>query len=205
MRDLFLSEQRYIRNILLRNVGREWTPIRPVLSEYHAPPQLGPQQPRFNIDFVLRFVEPAAMPEHKSFCARVLPNTMGAEVFVTVDAATGQPVMTELDSGEAFPLKYFKLYTDLVESELANLKVPMHFQASGYCRVFVIEGDICFLSFPDDTAPAIRGEKVVLQDDDDSSIVSYVERNQLVCVDGWMKTNIPRSDGCLVAEPQGQI
>lgn len=205
MRELFLSEQRYIRNILLQNVGREWSPRPTVLSEYHAPPRTGAKRPYFNADFVLRFVEPAVWPEHKSFCARVLPNTLGAEVFLTVNAATGQPLMTELDSGEAFPLKYFRRFTDEVERELAKLNAPMRFQASSYCRVFVVGSDICFLSFLDDILPSTRGNRLVLRDDGDASVISYVVGEQFVCVDGWMKTDVPSSDRFLVAEPLGDV
>lgn len=201
MRDLFLSEQRYLRNTILRNLGRDLRQIGPVLSEYYAPPRRGPQHPHFNTDFVLRFVEQGSMPEHRSFCSRVMPNTMGAEVFVTVDAKTGQPLMTELDSGEAFSLKDFNPYIETIEFELTHLNLPLQFKATSYCRVFVIENDICFLAFPDDDVPVQRGNRNVLRDDAESSIISYATEGKLVCVDGWIKTDVAESEWHLVAEP----
>lgn len=199
MRDLFLSEQRYVGNIVLRHLGHECPRVGPVLSEYYAPPRRSLHDCHFNTDFVLRFVERGAMQDHQSFCARVMPNTMGAEVFVTVDTGTSQVLMTELDSGEAFSVDDFKPYVDLVESELAGLGFLIGFKSSRYCRVLVVENDICFLVFPDEPEPVMRGAKKVLRKEAKSEIVSYTD-DHLVCVDGWIHTTTPDSEWILAAE-----
>ncbi len=127
---------------------------------------------------------------------------MGAEVFVTINTVTGEPVMTELLSGEAFSLKYYRRYADQVEAEIARLGVPLRFRRAEYCRMFVIGGDVCFLLFPDDSEPSVRGTRKLLRDDDAGVIAAYVEGDELVCVDGWLQTEVPeRGEWVLVAEP----
>ncbi len=101
MRDLYLSVQRYIRNILLRHAGVDWEAEPPVKSEYYAPPRLSRHKPGVNLDFVLRFIDAESLPPSRSYCAPVLPHSMGAEVFVTIDAATQQLLLTELDWTQA--------------------------------------------------------------------------------------------------------
>jgi hypothetical protein len=172
-----------------------------VVSEYYAPPELKAEGPRFNLDFVLRFVDEATMPEHRSFCAPVLPNTMGAEVFVTVDAVTGTPLMTELLSGEAFPLSYFESHVATVEAELAKQNMKISIAECAYLRIFVVSRDICFLFFPKELSPVLSGGRVNLRMDDEGVIDTYVLGNDLVCVDGWITTDVPNSEWQLVAEP----
>jgi hypothetical protein len=129
---------------------------------------------------------------------------MGAEVFVTVDAETGRPLMTELDSGEAFSLKDFNPYIERIEFELGRLRLPMRFKASSYCRVFVIGDDICFLAYSDDVVPVNRENRNVLRTDIEASVVTYTVDDKLVCVDGWIKTDLVASEWFLVAEPEDE-
>jgi hypothetical protein len=135
----------------------------------------------------------------KSFGASILPNTIGADVFVTVDEQTSQPLMTELLGGEAFSLKYFKEHVEKVEDRLAELSHPIDLRRTSYCRIFVIENDICFLAFPNDAIPVIRGERELLVADVESSIACSMEGADLVYVDGWIRTYVAESERKLEA------
>jgi hypothetical protein len=199
MRNLFVSERRYIRSVLRPHLAGEGDFDLRVVGEYYAPPRVAMPGPRFNLDFVLRFVEKDAIIDHNSYCARVLPGTLGAEVFVTVDAHTGQPLMTELDSGEAFGLKDLRRYVDQVEAELDRLEGSLRLRDCEYCRMFVIEGEICFLCFLEQPEPALRGRRDALRDDGAAALVCYREDGRVLGVDGWLKTEVPETDRYVVA------
>jgi hypothetical protein len=201
MRGMFLSEKRCVRNTLLRHRSVEFDQFEDVMIEHYSPPRFSTGG-HFNLDYYLQFVEDAAIRNCRSFCARVLPNTMGAEVFVTIDKDTSRLLRMELLCGEAFPIKYFRQHIDQIEDELRRLSVSVRLGRSAYCRVFVIENDICFLAFPSDSSPVMRGEKRVLHSSAESAIECYVDSGDLVCVDGWIRTHVADSEWKLVAEVQ---
>src|ERR1700682_1384962 len=101
MRELFISEHRYIRNMLLRYRNVEFLDYGLVLVEEHSS-QHSPTRPRFNNDYMLQFVDD--LRNFESCSSTVLPNTSGADVFVTFDKHTSRPLRTELLAGEAFPI-----------------------------------------------------------------------------------------------------
>jgi hypothetical protein len=200
MRELFVSERRYIRNILWQRAKILWDTFDPVVLEYYAPPRTRCRV-RFNNDYFLRFVAAENLRETKSYGSPVLPNTLGADVFLTVDELTSRPLMTELLAGEAFSIKYFKEHIEKIEDSLARLSHRVQFRKCAYSRVFVIENDICFLAFPEMPAPAMRGNRQPLASGAEGSIVSYVDGTELVCVDGWIRTYVPSSEWKLEAIP----
>jgi len=200
MRELFVSELRYIQNILMQNLAVALDPVPSVVSEYHAPPTPRRKGPTFNRDFVLRFATHKELPKHQSYCSRILPNASGSEVFITVDAHTRQPFMTELVSGEAFGPKYYKQFIQQLEAEVERLQCKLLIEECNECRLFVINYEICFLLSVVGLCSAVEGEKTVLRNDNDARIVSYSDNGKLVCVDGWLKTQHGRSDWTLMAE-----
>jgi hypothetical protein len=185
--------------MLLSNLGVDWQDFPPVVEEYHHPPRRPVRGRSFNTDYVLRFVPKGTLPAYRSFCARVLPCTMGAEVFLTVDANTLRPLLTELVSGEAFQLRDFKPHVELLEAELARLDISLTLRKCDYCRMFVIDDEICFLIFPVGLATEL-GARTMLRHDADSAIASHVVSRQLVCVDGWLRTEVCPSERILEAE-----
>jgi hypothetical protein len=126
---------------------------------------------------------------------------MGAEVFLTVDRASGRPLRAELVGGNSFPAEYFRSEIERIEEGALELGLRINIEQSAYARILVVGGDICFLVFPSDAEPQMRGIRAVLTDREDGSIVSFVDQGVLVCVDGWMKTDVEDSEWFLVAEP----
>ena len=198
MRELFISERRYIRNVLWEQSRVSLETSGPVVVEHYAPPRTS-SRVRFNNDFSLQFVPSERLVRFKSVGASILPNTIGVDVFVTIDEQTSQPLMTELLGGEAFSLKYFKEHVDKVEERLAKLSHPINLRRTSYCRIFVIGNDICFLAFLNNEIPAIRGERELLCADAESSIACSMEGGDLVYVDGWIGTYVAESERKLEA------
>lgn len=202
MRDLFQSEWRYIRNTL-RHWGLEPLGPRPVLFENYYPRRASAKT-HFNSDFALEFVAFEELENYKSYCAPVLPNSIGAEVFVTVDVDTLRLLRTEYLAGEAFSLSDFKSYIAIAESALRRYSLSVSFSRCAFCRVFVIEGDICFLVFPRETCPVLRGQPLEVRNSEEESCVVYMDGEELVCVDGWIRTEVAHSEWKLMAVPEDE-
>jgi len=198
MRDLFVSEQRYIRNLLWHWTKTKLKSFDPIVTEYYAPPRSS-SGIRFNNDFFLQFISSDKLQNIKSFNASILPNTIGADIFLTVDRNTCTPLRTELLAGEAFSIKYYKEYVGQIEKRLSQLSHQVHLNKCAYLRIFVIENDICFLAFPQETTPVMRGEKHILSNDEESVIVSSSENDEVVYFDGWIRTQVIESEHKLVA------
>lgn len=201
MRSLFVSEQRYIRNVLLqhRHIDADAVSFGKVLLEYY-PPSRRPARHRFkfNCDFMLQFDE--RLDNCKSCCTSILPNTLGADVFVTFDEVTSRPLRTELLGGDAFSIEYYRDYIEQVEVCLSRLSYPVSIRQCRYVRIFVIENDICFLAFPHDDAPVMKGRTRALSSDDSaSSITCSLDGSRLVYIDGWLRTSVAYSDEKLLA------
>jgi hypothetical protein len=194
-RELFISEHRYISNILREFAGIDLQASDPVVSEYYAPPRTK-SRVRFNNDYFLEFAaeKDQSKTATKAYGSVILPNTLGVQVFLVVDENTSKPLMTELLGGEAFPIKYFKEYVDKIEDRLAELSCPMDLHQTLYCRIFVVGCDICFLAFPNDTSPIVRGKRELLYADEESSVAFSVDRAEVVYVDGWIRTEIAERD-----------
>ena len=196
MRELFVSERRYIRNMLLRYRNIEIAEFGKVLVEEYSPPRVHAQT-RFNNDYVLQFVKD--LSNFESCCASVLPNTLGAELFLTFDRDTFRPLRTELLAGEAFPVRFFKHYIEIIEERLCRLSQNIQLRKCAYCRILVIENDICFLAFPNEEVPIALGEKGILCSDSESLIECSMKDNRVLCIDGWFRTEVIQSNRKLVA------
>ena len=201
MRDLFVSEARFIHNMLLRD-GVESVQIPDqVLMEYHAPPRAAGAS-AFNADFILQFIATDDLQDFRSFSCPVRPNTMGAEL--SVDRQTNTPLCAELVAGEAFGREYFIDEIERLERELLPSGINVSSEQSKYARVLVLKDELCFLIFPHDIEPTMRGERVTLVDTTESLIVGQMADDKLVCLDGWIKTEVEDSDWFLVAEPDDE-
>jgi hypothetical protein len=200
MRELFLSEHRYINNILREFTGIGMQASDSIVREYYAPPRTRSRL-RFNNDYSLEFVseEDRSKVATKAYGSVILPNTLGVQVFLVVDARTSKPLMTELLGGEAFPIKYFKEHVEKIEDRLTQLSCPINFHRTSYCRIFVVGCDICFLAFPNDANPTVRGKQELLSANEESSIACSVEQAEIVYVDGWIRTEVSESNRKLEA------
>ena len=156
MRRPFISEERFIRNVLSRHGHVTLPKLGDIVEEYYAdfPNSRGV---RFNNDFVLQFVPHGKLANFASHCVSILPNTLGSELFVVFDKRTSMPLRTELMGGGAFPAKHFKKYIDRIEAELSALALQIDLRGGAYCRIFVVGNDICFLFFPTDPRPISIG------------------------------------------------
>jgi hypothetical protein len=198
MRELFISERRFIRNVLSKQSQDYVEMSGPVVVEYYAPPRK--RSPlRFNNDFSLQFVPSEQLANFKSFGAAILPNTVGVDVFVTVDEETSQLLMAELLGGEAFSARFFKEHIEKIESRLTQLSCPIELRRASYCRIFVIENEICFLAFPNEPMPVVRGKTELLSADAESSIACSRDREGIVYLDGWIRACVSDSDRKLEA------
>ena len=206
MRQLFISERRYIQSILQRWTGCLLKVDDAVVLEQYAPPRTT-SKVRFNNDYWLQLVsdDERARMDGKCYCAPVLPNTLGADVFIHVEARTLRPFLTELLAGEAFSMKYFKEHVEKIEDHLARLGHAVALRRTAYCRIFVIENDICFLAFPKDPVPVAHGRRQLLSADAESSIACAVEGPDIVYVDGWIRTFVPPSERKLEAIAVGGV
>jgi hypothetical protein len=200
VRDLFISEHRYITNLLRQHAGIRLEAGVSVIEEYYAPPRTV-SKVLFNNDYCLQFAsnEYLKTASTKAYCAGILPNTLGVDAFVLVDQRTSLPLMTELLGGEAFSLKHFNAHVATIETRLAQLSTPLKLKQTCYCRVFVIDNDICFLAFLRDSSPVVRGEREILCANAESMIACSSDTGGMVYVDGWIRTCATDSDRKLEA------
>jgi len=220
MRAPFSSERRCISNL----IEMEWrSPLRfapTIVSEYIAPPIDPGKRPWFNCDFTLDFIDPrTASSEHVATMSPVLPNTLGAEVFLVVQKELLAPMRLELIGGGAFSIKYYTSYLDNVEAaireavelrERRETRVPWHemveaasMRRAAFARLLVVGTDATFLYFPGETAPLTRGQRFSLVQRDDRDIDCYVDGDKVVCFDGWIRAEVTPTERTLVALPKG--
>ena len=126
--------------------------------------------------------------ETEAYCTSVLPNTLGSDIFVSLDKHSLAPVRTELLTGDAFPLRYFKEYIEIIEYHMDKLSHPITIRNASYCRIFVIDNSISFLAFTNDSLPVMRGKRQQLCSDACASVVCAKDSVSLVYVDVWIRT-----------------
>ena len=122
-----------------------------VVKEDYAEPREDGKKDWFNTDFTIWFSD--AIPSEEelvSVCIPVKPQTIGAEVFVTV-TENAEPFLIELLGGEAFPKNYFSDELDVIERELEILKKDkevdvMALGKARFIRVFDLGNKIAFLA-----------------------------------------------------------
>src|SRR5262245_57190385 len=108
MRQLFISESRTLQSVIKSKWNVSITHFDHAVKAIFVEPRL-PGAPRFNVDFVLEFVE-RPLPAANTACASVsiLPNCIGPSVNVLVDTVSYRPLLFELMFGDSFEIKYFK-------------------------------------------------------------------------------------------------
>jgi hypothetical protein len=219
MRALFASERRCILNLFQMKWGGEVSRAPVVLGETIAEPIRPKRKPWFNCDFILDFVDwRTARSERSAAACSVLPNALGAELFLIVDKATLSPTALELNGGGAFPIARYANYIGIVEAaiqeaiaspdgretDLPQIKssIITSVAAAAFARVLVVGDDITFLLCPEETKPVMRGQRFGLAQADDREVHCYVDGDECVCLDGWIKTEVTASERVLVSLPE---
>jgi hypothetical protein len=216
MRPLFTSEKRCVLNLFRAKWGRELLDMPTVVSETIAHAADAARTPWFNCDFILDFVDYRAFRSERSAAVcSVLPNALGAELFLIVEKATLVPTALELNGGGAFPIGHFAEYIHVVEAtvhkaltslrtDVPQIRWPeaISIRKAASARVLVVGSDITFLYFTEDTTPAMRGQRVNLVERDDKEIRCYTDGDKVVCFDGWITTEVRVSERVLVSLPK---
>lgn len=218
MRNLFLSEKRCVANLMQGKwgVGLRSEPI--VVKERFSEPVRKEKGPKFNCDFVLDFVEDfLEVRERDGTMNTALPNTLGADVYLFVERPSLHPLHLELMFGEAFSIKFYSQYIARTEAAIREAVLSQRLAAklsqsallqrlpvkkAACARVLVVGGDVCFLYFPSEAVPVMRGLRFDLAESDDRHIACYLDDEEIVCFDGWIKTDVTRSERVLVAQPE---
>lgn len=189
-----------------------------VLKEHSWEPLKHRKAPKFNLDLILDFVDDfTAYPGSEGTMNTILPNTLGAEAYLYVDTATFAPLHFEVMAGGAFSIKYYARYIDRIEAAVREAVLArqgisnrsqhallrrVSLKKSACARVLVVGGDTCFLYFPTEVVPVMRGSRFDLDESDDRHIACYLDGEEIVCFDGWVRTDVTRSDQVLVAQPK---
>jgi hypothetical protein len=216
MRQIFCSERRCISNLIRHQWDAAGLTSDPtVFLEILAERSARTGNSGFNIDFRIDFVDwRSDRPEFSCTMSSIRPRTIGPEVYLAVETRTLAPMRLDLMFGDSFGLKDFKPYIELVESAVgrladsghradelqnsnqsdrqrwracASLAASTRISKCALSRVFVFGGDICFLYFPREAKPVMRGQAITLADDDEQQMVAYMDGDELVCVDGWIR------------------
>jgi hypothetical protein len=217
VRSLFLSESRCISNLMMEEWGVRLASAPLVVKEHSWEPFKNARPPKFNSDFTLDFVDDfTARPGRSGTMNTVLPNTFGAEVYLYVERPTFAPLHFELMSGAAFPIKHYTPHIGRLEKAIRDavlsgegldsvlqgrLLQQIAVTKSAWARILVVGGDVCFLYFPTEALPTIRGTQLGLAEGDDRQIVCHLDGDEIVCFDGWVRTEVATSEHVLVAAP----
>jgi hypothetical protein len=148
----------------------------------------------------------------------VLPNALGAELFLVVEKATLSPTALELNGGGAFSIEHYTPYIDAVEAAIQeaigsvggqNVGLPQldpskvtSVTKAAFARVLVVGSDVTFLYCPSIATPAMRGQRFNLAQADDREIDCYVDGEECVCFDGWIRTDVTTGERVLVSLPE---
>lgn len=217
MRALFLSEKRCISNLMQEKWGTAIQSDPQVYREYLEPSSAVARRPDFNSDFVIDFVDDfTALPDWEGTMQTALPNTLGTDLYLFVQTSSFTPLRFEMMFGKAFSIDDFGKYIEHVESTVIDavtclsavnrvFKQTLLQQASiaksRYARILVVGGDICFLYFPSEDMPVRRGEQFDLATDNDRRIACHLTGDEIVCFDGWIRTDVVVGDQTLVVQP----
>jgi hypothetical protein len=188
-----------------------------VYREYLEPSSAVAREPDFNSDFVIDFVDDfTVLPDWEGTMQTALPNTFGTDLYLFVQTSSLMPLRFEMMFGKAFSIGDFAEYIERVESTVIDavtslstvdkvFKQELLQQASiakSRCaRVLVVGGDICFLYFPCEDMPVRRGGQFDLATDNDRRIACYLTGDDVVCFDGWIRTDVVVGDQTLVVQP----
>lgn len=189
-----------------------------VISEAIGKPSKPRRKPWFNCDFLMYFEAQALIgraPRAASVFS-ILPNALGAELVLVVEAATLVPAALELLGGEAFSIRHYLPYIDRIEAELrkeleaaSNLKADLvsallksiPIKKAAFVRLLMAGDDMTFLYFPAGCGLAIRGRRATLVKTADRQVDYYVDGHEIVCIDGWVKMPTEQTELVLVSMP----
>lgn len=219
MRPLFLSETRCVLNLFQKKWGERSLVIPHILTETIATPARVTRRPWFNCDFILHFVDwrPPRSQRTAAGCS-ILPNALGAELFLVVEKETLSPTALELNGGGAFTMDHYDRYIDIVETAVREALVVSHernaqlhkdgspgisrVKEAAFARILIVGNDITFLYSPGrHTISSIEGRRVTLSQAEDRQIDCYLQAEEVLCFDGWIRTEVITTKHMLVSMP----
>lgn len=218
MRTLFASEKRCVSNLINLKWGKLLHTLPSIVSEYIDQSANCKIRPSFNCNFSLNFVDPrTASFDTAATMSPVLPNTLGAELFLVVERDTTNPIRLELLGGDAFPLRHYTTYVDIIETSIREaIRSRTHpftsalstkaltnilMRKAAFARLLVVGCDATFLYFPNETTPIMRGKCFTIAHDEDTEIYCYIDGDIVVCFDGWLRVKVTPTEQTLAALP----
>lgn len=204
MRPLFLFEQKTINAVLEPALGLNVPLPSDVVFEWYDAPTL--DHPQFNRDFCVGFTQRSTMQSTRSYCSAILPNTIGSDVFLTVERETNRPLMLEQMFGAAFSISYFRKYVEEIEYVLkqGSAEIFQDFSVAR-CRmahVLVVNSIVCFLLCPHDATPRYSGERRIVVDAPSGHIDYAAADGRIAYIDGWLSTSVEENNRRLWAYEQ---
>ena len=213
MRTLFISEQRAINNVF---PGPSPSGGDYVIDEWLL--QSSANEKSFNGDFVLR-CQPELPARFKSIAKPILPNTVGAELFITRDVESNCLYQAELMGGPAFPYRYYAPFVKLMERRVLcgkeRLARHIHADASQaehllsklsrvrgslFARIMLVGDDLTFLLFATNPRPLPGCSSIQIAESLEGETNVLKQGAAFVGLDGWMKCPVAPSEWQLVAE-----
>jgi len=180
-----------------------------VFGEYHDSERRGVPHSVFNPGFLFRFYDRHVFqhpPRTKAMMMEVLPQAIGAEIFLCIDPETRRPLDLNMPGGGAFTRRNFSAYIESAcqtASRVMSARAVSLFSAARYCRI-VIVGDRLTVLASDETPPKrqIPTRRIEIPD---HLLLDICEHNsKVVSIDGWVKVEVPgKSDWRLAALPKG--
>lgn len=221
MRPLFVSEWKCVSVLTEMQWNRAPSSEPEVFDEYHALDRCGSASGSFNCDFIMDFVNPKlASWKHTTTMQPILPNTLGADLFLVTGETSLAPMRLQLIGGPAFSKKYFKRFVNEIESLLQRVGIQSAFSGmlselvlknitatirkAVFSRVLVVGDYTTFLYFPKHRTPIYIGNRINVVCQEDCVVDLFVDGDELIAVDGWLRHDqSPREgDWYLVATPQ---
>ena len=110
----------------------------------------------------------------------------GAELFLTVEEDSYKPIRMELLGGNAFGIKSFRTYTDILVPTLRHYGYSLTLKSCGYVRLIATQNHVCFLIFPELTTPVAAGSRQTLTAQTHQRVDIVLDGSSLVGIDGWL-------------------
>lgn len=223
MRELFLAEQKTLTLMAHKAWGIEFAALPSVLTELTEETGSSDAGNTLICDYVLEFVE-RPLPEGKflTACEPILPNVVGADVFLTVEKATHRPLILETMNVSAlslddlspwirefrrflktlFPASSVKGHPQLAPAFHTFIANDAENDASSFnwirelslASLAVLADNICFSLFAEGQLHSIPvpGERLTVPGRFD--VQCYSEGSHIVLLSGWVRTESAKGE-----------
>lgn len=214
---IFEFERRAVRN----TIAARPVPWDGIVPEECKTQGLGGRVSSFNEDYMVLFVDQETLAQgHKSAVASLLPDVVGADVFVTTDPVTKKIVLINLLGGEVFPPRQYRQYLSKLAVALAGLECPLDVEVPLYpglslatpvswrklitwpvVYAWVIHGELCFFLGERQVWAArdAGAQRLDLRFEDDSHFVAHIDSGRIAAIEGWMRVPVFESEWKLMA------